>query len=173
MPIFGEFALAIKAIEKVPDFIIVIAIFIIAIIVRILFIQQITHSPLTYFSIDDEYYNVWALEISKGNIIGKEIFYGLPFYPYLLGLIYFLFGHSILIARIFQIVLGSVSCVLLYFIGKKVFDKTSIKYKEGVSSSLDLTQINNQYLQTQTNYIAALVELLNAKIRLDKSLNQL
>ena len=58
-------------------------------------------------------------------------------------------------------------------IAKRVFDKTAIKYKEGVSSSLDLTQINNQYLQTQTNYISALVELLNAKIRLDKSLNQL
>lgn len=58
-------------------------------------------------------------------------------------------------------------------IAKKVFDKTTIKYKEGISSSLDLTQINNQYLQSQTNYISALVELLNAKIRLDKSLNQL
>jgi len=58
-------------------------------------------------------------------------------------------------------------------IARKVFDKTAIKYKEGVSSSLDLTQVNNQYLQTQTNYVTALVELLNAKIRLDKSLNQL
>ena len=58
-------------------------------------------------------------------------------------------------------------------IARKVFDKTTIKYKEGVSSSLDLTQVNNQYLQTQTNYVTALVELLNAKIRLDKSLNQL
>lgn len=58
-------------------------------------------------------------------------------------------------------------------IARKVLDRTAIKYREGVSSSLDLTQVNNQYLQTQTDYISALVELLNAKIRLDKSLDQL
>ncbi|UCG27894.1 MAG: TolC family protein [Bacteroidales bacterium] len=55
----------------------------------------------------------------------------------------------------------------------EIFERTSIKYREGIISSLDLTQVNNQYLQTQTSYISALFELLNAKIRLDRSLNQL
>ncbi len=58
-------------------------------------------------------------------------------------------------------------------ISKKVADRMTIKYKQGVASSLELTQTNNQYLQTQGNLTTALVELLNAKVRLDKALNKL
>ena len=54
---------------------------------------------------------------------------------------------------------------------KKIFDRTSIKYKEGLVSSLELSQANGQYLSTQSNYTTAVVELLNAKLRLDKALN--
>jgi len=58
-------------------------------------------------------------------------------------------------------------------ISAKVLEKTRIKVREGMASSLDFTQVNNQYLQTETNYISAMVELLNAKLRLDKALNRL
>ena len=54
---------------------------------------------------------------------------------------------------------------------KGIYDKTEIKFKEGISSSLDLTQVNNQYLTAQTNYYTALLNLLTAKNKLDKLLN--
>jgi outer membrane protein TolC len=54
---------------------------------------------------------------------------------------------------------------------KRIYDKTTIKYQEGISSSLDLTQVHNQYLTAQTNYYDAIFKLLTAKNKLDKILN--
>jgi outer membrane protein len=53
-------------------------------------------------------------------------------------------------------------------IAKSIYMKTAIKYKEGISSSIDLSQTYNQYLGTQTDYINAALQLLNAKQALDK-----
>ena len=54
---------------------------------------------------------------------------------------------------------------------KKVYEKTLIKYKEGLASSLDLTQANDKYLQSQSDYIQAISELLNSKNELDRIRN--
>ncbi len=58
-------------------------------------------------------------------------------------------------------------------LAKKVVDKTSLKVSAGTASSLDLTQVNNQYLQTETRYFTAMIDLLKAKIHLDRLLNQM
>jgi len=58
-------------------------------------------------------------------------------------------------------------------LAKKIYDKTLIKYSSGTASSLELTQIHNQYLTAVSNYTRAVVDLLNAKTRLDKALNRL
>ena len=55
-------------------------------------------------------------------------------------------------------------------ITKSIRDKTLIKYKEGISSSLEVTQTQNQYPNSETDYLSAMLELLNAKSRLDKVL---
>src|ERR1035437_800336 len=54
---------------------------------------------------------------------------------------------------------------------KRIYDKTTIKYQEGISTSLDLTQVHNQYLTAQTNYYDAIFKLLTAKNKLDRILN--
>ncbi len=56
-------------------------------------------------------------------------------------------------------------------LSKKVYDKTLIKYQEGLASSTDLTQANDRYLAAQASYIQALSELLNAKNALDRLRN--
>lgn len=48
----------------------------------------------------------------------------------------------------------------------------TIKYKEGLISSLNLTQAESQYFDAQQKYFQTLYELLNSKIALDKSMNQ-
>lgn len=53
----------------------------------------------------------------------------------------------------------------------RIKTKTEIKYNEGLSSSLELTQAQNQYLQTQGNYINSIFQLISAKSKLDKALN--
>jgi outer membrane protein TolC len=56
-------------------------------------------------------------------------------------------------------------------LSKKVYDKTVIKYKEGVSSSFELTQNQNQFLTTESNYYNSVLSLLNAKAKLDRILS--
>ncbi len=56
---------------------------------------------------------------------------------------------------------------------KKIYNQTSIKYKQGMVSSLDLSQANNQYIESLTNYTTSLLELLNAKTQLNKIQNKL
>jgi len=46
-----------------------------------------------------------------------------PLYPLFLSAIYSVFGHSYLAVRIIQSIIGSLSCVVVYFIGKKISDK--------------------------------------------------
>ncbi len=58
-------------------------------------------------------------------------------------------------------------------LAKKIYEKTRVKYSEGVSSSLDLTQIHTQYLNAESNYTRAVVDLLNARTRMDKILSRL
>lgn len=56
-------------------------------------------------------------------------------------------------------------------LSKKVYDKTVIKYKEGVSTSFELTQNQNQYLTAESNYYNSVLALLNAKAKLDRILS--
>jgi len=53
----------------------------------------------------------------------------------------------------------------------RIYDKTLIKYKEGLSSSMDVTNAQNQYLNSQKNYFTALYTLLVSKNKLEKLLN--
>ena len=57
------------------------------------------------------------------------------------------------------------------YLSKEVYDITLEKFGEGISSSLDLIQIHNQYLKTQSDYITALSGLLNAKNQFDSLFN--
>ncbi|MFP3859835.1 MAG: TolC family protein [Bacteroidales bacterium] len=58
-------------------------------------------------------------------------------------------------------------------LAKKVYNQTTKKYKEGMATSMELTQANDKYLQMESAYINSLVELLEAKVELEKILNEL
>lgn len=58
-------------------------------------------------------------------------------------------------------------------ISKKIYNNYQIKFKEGLITSLDLSQIQTQYLSSQTQYIQAMYNLVSAKIELDKITNKL
>jgi outer membrane protein len=58
-------------------------------------------------------------------------------------------------------------------LSERVYNKSNEKFKQGMISSLDLTMINNQYLQAQMSYAMSVQELLSAKVKLDKAYNQL
>jgi outer membrane protein TolC len=56
-------------------------------------------------------------------------------------------------------------------LSQKVYDKTLVKYKEGVASSFELTQNQSQFLTAESNYYNSVLALLNAKAKLDRILS--
>jgi len=53
-------------------------------------------------------------------------------------------------------------------LAEKIYGATLEKYREGVASSMELSQVNDKFLQSQTGYIQALSEFLSAKNKLDR-----
>ena len=58
-------------------------------------------------------------------------------------------------------------------LAERILSRTRIMFREGLASSLELTQASDQFLSTQSNYINAMFELLNAKNKLDKALGRI
>ena len=58
-------------------------------------------------------------------------------------------------------------------VSKRVYASMENKYKQGMASSLDLTQSNSLYLQAENNYVSSLMNLLQTKLALDKLLNNM
>lgn len=73
-------------------------------------------------SIDPEVYDAWGQRIAAGDWLGNAIFYQDPLYPYFLGLIYWVFGHDLLVVRLLQAAIGIATCVLVARVGKRLFD---------------------------------------------------
>jgi outer membrane protein TolC len=58
-------------------------------------------------------------------------------------------------------------------VSKRIYTSTENKFRQGMASSLELTQSNSFYLQAENNYISALMNLLQTKLALDKLMNNL
>ncbi|TVQ85838.1 MAG: TolC family protein [Bacteroidetes bacterium] len=58
-------------------------------------------------------------------------------------------------------------------LAERILNRTQIMFREGMASSLELTQASDQFISTQANYINAMFELLNAKNKLEKALGRL
>jgi outer membrane protein TolC len=57
-------------------------------------------------------------------------------------------------------------------LAKKIYDKTTVKYNNGISGSTELAQNESQYIQTQSAYIQSVMQVLNAKVNLNKALGK-
>jgi len=51
---------------------------------------------------------------------------------------------------------------------KRIFDKSLLKFNEGLASSRDITEFLNQYLTAQSNMYNTMLSLISAKNKLDK-----
>ena len=58
-------------------------------------------------------------------------------------------------------------------VSKRVYTSMENKYRQGMASSLELTQANQLYLQAENNYISSILNLIQTKLSLDKLLNNL
>jgi len=58
-------------------------------------------------------------------------------------------------------------------VSQRVYASMENKFRQGMASSLELTQANSLYLQAENNYVSALMNLLQTKLALDKLLNNM
>lgn len=58
-------------------------------------------------------------------------------------------------------------------LARNILNKTKVKFNEGLGTSFDVTERNNQLISSQATYIQTMLRVLNARTKLAKSLNQL
>jgi len=58
-------------------------------------------------------------------------------------------------------------------VAQRVYDSYRRKFEQGMATSLDLTNANSNYLDAENNYMTSIMEVLNAKLQLDKLMNNL
>ncbi len=96
------------------------AVFILALAARLVFVAQVSDSPLFRFPvIDAETYNDHARALMETGKFRDGFFWQGFFYPLVLAGIYKIAGYSILAAKYFQFILGSVTAGLSYLLGAR------------------------------------------------------
>ncbi|MHC4912625.1 MAG: ArnT family glycosyltransferase, partial [Planctomycetota bacterium] len=94
-----------------------VGIFCCALLVRLIFLVE---NIDVLFS---NYRHEMAVSFLNGRWPGEQVLSWPPLYPFFLGLSYKTIGQNTTILRIFHAILGSVSCVLVYFIAQTVFNR--------------------------------------------------
>jgi tetratricopeptide (TPR) repeat protein len=112
-----------------------IGIFILAFALRFVYLSQLKNSPLFDTPVmDAEYHDQWAQAIVAEEDFTGGVFFRAPLYPYFLASVYRIFGHDYWIARMIQFLIGSLSCVLIYFLGKRIFNNRTAVIAGGMAA---------------------------------------
>lgn len=102
----------------------ILILFSFALLLRLIYLSQINASP--FFNnpvLDSKEYDQWAKEIVNGKHLWDGFKIHAPLYPYFLAGCYWLFGKDHYYATLVQFFVGSINCVLIYLIGKKIFNE--------------------------------------------------
>jgi tetratricopeptide (TPR) repeat protein len=89
---------------------------------RLLYLNQTIDFIQPVESSDSYFYLQWAKDILRGNLLGKDVFYALPVFPYFLSLAYGFSGGEIFDLLLIQLFIGSINCGLIYILGKRLFN---------------------------------------------------
>ncbi len=142
-----------------------VAIFCLAFALRFAFLMQMRGAPTRdyaelpwqqWFIIDSAYYHQLASSIAAGDLIAPTAHFLSPLYCYFVGLVYAVFGVDLEGVRLVQCFIGSLSCVLLYFIGRRSFSEIV-----GIMSGLCLAMYGLHIYYTALILPAVLVVFLN------------
>lgn len=100
--------------------------FLIALAVRAIYFVELSHLPYfdTILPVYDHFnFDQGALNFAAGDLLAQSPNNSYsPLYKYFLGSIYFLFGRNFYVIYGLQFTLGAIGSVLIFLIGKKLFD---------------------------------------------------
>jgi 4-amino-4-deoxy-L-arabinose transferase-like glycosyltransferase len=82
----------------------------------------VADSPLLrYLTLDLKSYDTWARAILAGDLLGKQVFYQDPLYPYLMALVYWVTGTEVVHVLLVQVVGSAASVYLTYRLADRLF----------------------------------------------------
>ncbi len=110
---------------RLKNFLWVSAIFLLALFLRLVYLHQFRQNPF-YESpvIDALSHYLFAKRIAAGDwLLRGVVTPRVPLYVYFLAVLFKFLGSGFTAARVVQMFLGAFNCVLVYFLGKKVFNR--------------------------------------------------
>lgn len=88
----------------------------------IVLVEQRSSDPTFYVPIVDAGdYHAAAVRFAGGDRLADDAFWQPPMFPFLLGCLYYVVGESILVAKLFLLLLGTGSGMLIWWIGSRLF----------------------------------------------------
>ena len=85
-------------------------------------------SPLLrYLTLDLKSYDTWARSILAGDVLGKQVFYQDPLYPYFMAVVYRLTGARVVHVLLVQVVASAVTVYLTCRVTEKLFGATAAR----------------------------------------------
>jgi len=98
------------------------AILALAAVFRLSHVAALSSTPFfDHLGLDCLVYDEWAQRIAAGDWMGDRIFYQDPLYPYFLGVIYALFGRTLMLVYVLQVAFGVGTCWLTALLGRRIF----------------------------------------------------
>lgn len=99
-----------------------LALFFLPFVLKLVYVLQSSDSIQVRVPImDGKHYDKMAQDIASGNLMRQNAFFMGPLYSYFLALIYGTLGRDFLMVRIIQVLFGSLSVVLTFLIGSRLF----------------------------------------------------
>lgn len=141
-------------IERKSEYFLLLIILAICIIIRIIYAIYFSPKTLTY---DAAVYDTIARNIVSGRgfwyiDLNHTVCY-LPVYPYFLSIFYFFCGHNLLLIKLLQAIIDSLTCIMIYFIGKKAFN-SKIGFLAGLIYAIYIPfAFSSSIIRTETLFI--------------------
>jgi 4-amino-4-deoxy-L-arabinose transferase-like glycosyltransferase len=102
-----------------------LTIFVCALVLRAFHLHALSiHDPFyTIASVDGAVYDAWARELVAGDWRGDGVLFLGPLYPMFMASVYSIFGPSLPAVKMIQVVLGALSCVLVWGLAREIFGR--------------------------------------------------
>lgn len=103
------------------------SVFMAALGARLYYLHQLRQTPLFgQLRLDPAYYVAWARRILEGDwLSGSRVFEQSPLYAYILAGIFRAGGENLLAPRLVQAVVGSLTCLLVFLIGRRAMGRAA------------------------------------------------
>jgi tetratricopeptide (TPR) repeat protein len=97
-------------------------------LVRLVVLLRLASSPMFLpTGTDMQFYDDWAKQIVHGHWTEHQAFYGLPLYPFLVALVYRIFGYSPFVPGLLQAFLEAGTAVLIYKITVRLIEPSAVR----------------------------------------------